>query len=343
MARGELILRQWNLLRTLQTRGQGIPLRDLAEEFNVSERTIQRDLEILAEVGFPIGHEEDDYGKRFWRLPHDFFRTGPLVVGLTEAISLHLADRLLIPLAGTLFTDGLQSLLAKIRASVPRTALDYFAGLDGMIIVRRLGQTDYSAKAAMIRVLTEAVRTERSVTLSYRALWKREQYTTLVDPYGLVLYDGDLFLVARSHRADDLRSFKVARILAAEPTNAPFERPDDFSLEDHFRTAFGIMPAGDAAIEVCVKFTGGAAGLVEERMWHSSQKLEWLEDEATLFPELEGDGQAVVATFRLGNLVEFRRWLRGFGVEAEVVRPASLREELRQEYEQLAARYRAKH
>ena len=63
MARGEVILRQWNLLKTLQTRGEGIPLRELAEQFEVSERTIQRDFEILQELGFPIGHEEDEYGK----------------------------------------------------------------------------------------------------------------------------------------------------------------------------------------------------------------------------------------------------------------------------------------
>ena len=78
MARGELILRQWNLLKTLQTRGEGVPLRQLAEELGVSERTIQRDFEILEEVGFPIEHQEDEYGKRFWRMPADFFRTGPL-------------------------------------------------------------------------------------------------------------------------------------------------------------------------------------------------------------------------------------------------------------------------
>jgi predicted DNA-binding transcriptional regulator YafY len=54
MARGELILRQWNLLKMLQTRGEGMPLRDIAEAFEVSERTVQRDFEVLQELGFPI-------------------------------------------------------------------------------------------------------------------------------------------------------------------------------------------------------------------------------------------------------------------------------------------------
>ena len=86
MARGELILRQWNLLKMLQTRGEGITLRDIAGDLDVSERTIQRDFEVLQELGFPIDFEEDEGGKRFWHLPADFFRSGALVLGITEAV-----------------------------------------------------------------------------------------------------------------------------------------------------------------------------------------------------------------------------------------------------------------
>ncbi|MBU1694777.1 MAG: helix-turn-helix domain-containing protein, partial [Verrucomicrobia bacterium] len=63
MSRGDQLQRQWNLLRTLQTRGEGIPLQDLARELEVVERTIQRDLELLQKLGFPIEHEDDEIGK----------------------------------------------------------------------------------------------------------------------------------------------------------------------------------------------------------------------------------------------------------------------------------------
>jgi proteasome accessory factor B len=331
MARGEVMLRQWNLLKMLQTRGEGTPLRDLADAFDVTERTIQRDFETLQEMGFPLEYDADEYGKRYWRLPVDFARAGSLVLSLTEAISLHLAEQLLHPLTNTLFADGLDSVLQKIRSLVPQTALDHFAELDTTLYVRRLGETDYSAHADTIRVLADAARRDLSVDVTYRALWRRDEYETRFDPYGLVLYDADLFLVGRSHRAGETRVFKVARIADAVLTTESFDRPDDFSLEEHFTASFGIVQTNREPVEVVARFTGTAAMLVEERNWHETQTLAWLDAEATLFDEAPDEPEALLATFRLANLVEFKRWIKGFGDQAEVIRPESLRHELRSE------------
>lgn len=339
MARGEQILRQWNLLRTLQTRGQGLPLRELAAESGVTERTVQRDFEVLQELGFPIDYQEDEYGKRFWRLPHDFFRTGPLVLSLTEALSLHLAEHLFAPLAGTLFAEGIASVRDKLRSLMPAQALEYFRDLDETVYVRRTGVTDYSAHADTIRTLTEAAQRGQVVEIAYRGLWRPAEYTTAVDPYGLVLYEGDLYLVGRSHRANAVRIFKVTRIETVTVTPQVFSRPPGFALEQHFRNTFGIVRTGGPPTEVVVRFTGPAAALVEERMWHESQHVEWLATEHTLFEECSGDHPTLQATFRLADVVEFKRWIKGFGADAEVLRPESLRRELRDELRATLDRY----
>jgi hypothetical protein len=68
-------------------------------------------------------------------LSHDFFKTGPLVLGLTEVDSLHLAEHPLSPLAGTLFAEGLRSALDKVGSLLPTQALDYFPELDSIVYV----------------------------------------------------------------------------------------------------------------------------------------------------------------------------------------------------------------
>ncbi len=341
MARGEQIERQWGLLRALQTRGEGVPLAQLAEDFGVSERTIQRDFELLEELGFPVEHEDDEYGKRYWRLPHNFLKTAPLTLSLTEAISLHLAERMLGPLAGTVFMEGMQSLLGKIRTLLPQKAMDYFAGLSEILHVRPFAATDYSGHADAIKALEQAARERMTVQVDYRSLWRGETYTTLYDPYGLVLHLDDLFAVGRSQRANAIRIFKISRILKVEPMRKPFERPEDFDLEALFRNSFGIIQPKGKPVEVVVEFTGAAAAVVEERIWHDSQKLEWLAPEGSLFEPHPDQPEKLLVRFELAELTEFKRWVKGFGDQAVVLQPDWLRDELRQELAAAAGKYRA--
>lgn len=339
MPRGEQIIRHWNLLRTLQTRGEGIPLARLAEEFEVSERTIQRDFELLQQLGFPVDFEEDEYARRFWRLPHDFFRTGPLVLSLTEAVSLHLAERLFAPLSGTHFAEGLDGILDKIRSLIPAKALDHFSGLGDTLHVRPFAATDYSGHTDHLRALDQGAQECRSVEVEYRSLWRDDTYTTLYDPYGLVLHLDDLFAIGRSHRADAIRIFKISRVRSATLTDQTFERPDDFDLGGFFRSSFGIIQTSGEPVEIAVQFKGVAAAVVEERIWHDSQKLEWLPSEPNLFNQDGHGNDALIATFNLAEVIEFKRWLKGFGDQAVVLRPDWLREEIRRELLSAATHY----
>lgn len=339
MPRGEQVLRQWKLLRMLQTRGQGVALRDLASEAEVSDRTIQRDLELLKQLGFPLKHEEDEHGKRFWRMPHDFFRSGPLVLTLTEAVSLHLSEKLFSTLAGTYLADGITSALQKIRGLLPAPALAYFADLDRIVAVRQRGYANYAPCANVIRTLIDAIRAQRSVDVDYRAVWRDDEYTMRFDPYSLVLYDGDVFAMGRSHRACEVRILKVPRILDARMSESRFNLPAGFSVEDHFRASFGIIQADGDPIEIAVRFSGPSAALVEERVWHESQHLVRADAEATLFERTSGEKGDLVATFRLADVVEFLRWIRGFGSDAEVLRPDWLRERLRDDLRQALELY----
>ena len=154
-----------------------------------------------------------------------------------------------------------------------------------------------------------------------------------------MFYEGNLFVVGFSHKAGAVQIFKVTRVLAAELAPEPFDRPPGFSLESHFRNTFGIVRSGGRSVEVVVRFSGPVAALVEERLWHETQKLEWLPPESTLFEEVPDEPDTLLATFRLSDFVEFKRWLKGFGEHVEVLKPEPLRWEMREELLAAARRY----
>ena len=339
MAQGDILLRRWNMLKVLQTRGEGLTKEDLSNEFNKGTRTIERDIAFIQELGFPIEHDEDVHGKRYWRMPADFFKTGPLVLNMTEAVSLYLADSLLTSLAGTHFADGLQSVLEKVRSIVPAKALDYFTDQDETLFVHRTGITDYRPHAETIRMLDTASRKEKTVEITYRAVWRSDEYTTLLNPYGMIYHNGDLFAVGFSHRAEGLRTFKINRIQQASVTSESFEKPDNYSLKERSRGSFGIIQSDEEPTEVVAKFYKQAALLVTEREWHESQQLQWEPGDDSLFEASPEDPNVLIASFQLSNMIEFKQWIRSFGDQAEILRPDWLREEMRAELQASLSRY----
>jgi predicted DNA-binding transcriptional regulator YafY len=339
MARGDQLLRQWKMLRMLQTRGEGIPLAQLAADLEVDERTIQRDIAAFDEIGIPIDHYEDDYGKRYWKLPANFFSKGEIVLSHTEALALALAEQMFEPIAGTHLAEGLQSVMDKIRSNVPKKALDYFADVDTLTYIPKFGRTDHKPHADTISTLIEAAQKEQTVSLGYSPVWHSGEYATLFDPYGLVLFDGNLFVLGWSHHSEAMRILKVVRISSVEPTRKSF-KPSDVDIRQHFEHSFGIVQGSGDPIRIVVKFTGKATQLVSERIWHDSQQLQWIPASATLFEAVHNEPDALLATFRLAETGVFKGWVKGFGEFAEVLEPASLRQEIRDELLAAARLYR---
>ena len=77
-------------------------------------------------------------------------------------------------------------------------------------------------------------------------------------------------------------------------------------------------------MRIKVIFSPKIAPGIAERVWHPSQSLRWL------------PGKRLELTLKVADTPEIRRWLLGFGAEAEVLEPPALREALRAEAEALA-------
>lgn len=111
------LIRQWILLRALCARRCGTTLPELAEEVEVGQRTVRRDLEIFRAAGFPLEEIVGQFGRKSWRIAPDKAQPG-LSFTFDEAIALYLGRHLLEPLAGTVFWEAAQRAFKNIRASL---------------------------------------------------------------------------------------------------------------------------------------------------------------------------------------------------------------------------------
>ncbi len=325
MARGDGLFRQWELIKVLQAHRFGVSTDEIAARLECNKRTVQRDLGVLQDI-FPISYEQRDRGKRFWKMAYNTIESEELQLTMTEMLSLFLSQQLLLPLSGTQFGDGLQTALQKIRALLPARALTYFDGLDESFFIKNLANHDYSGQDKEIRIINEAILNQKTVKVIYRSASKGREVISEFHPYGMVLLHASLYCIGYLACYDEVRTLKVARIKGLTRLDKTFNKPLDFSLAGHFQGAFGVFQAKKKQ-KIRVEFTGWAATNVREMQWHPTQKI------------VKDAGDKVVATFDLGNTVEFKRWVLGFGLHARIISPKALAEDLRDEIQSMAKNY----
>ncbi len=311
MARGEPLIRQWKIVKALQSNRYGVSTDELIEIAECGKRQVQRDLAVLQEVGFPIEFTTRDYGKKFWTLADDFLKSNDMIFDLTEVVSMYLSKQLLLPLAGTQFGDGLATLLQKMKAMLPQKALDHFSKLDGALMVKNIAGQDYSKHDKYIKVINQAVQEGCVIDLCYHSTSKKQPYSTQFHPYGIVFFDSNLYCIGFMEEYQEVRTIKVSRIVSTELTDMVSNRPAGFSLQSYTQGSFGIITSGKPQ-KIKMQLTGWAAVQVREQLWHHSQKI------------TQDDNGCVTVQFDLVNTIELKRWIMGFGPFARVLSPKSL-------------------
>lgn len=269
LMRGTAFARQLRLLQLLESRSNGLELKEAAEALGTGRRTVYRDFEVLEEAGIPLVAERD--GKRArWRILEGYRHRLQLSLTWSEVLALSTGGRLMAGLAGTFFHEGALSALEKIRATLPRGLSERVQAAEATVSAARGGH-DYQPRAALLRRLTEAIEQRRTVKALYRSRTKGSLKARAreLDPYHLRVSEQGIYVIAFCHQAKELRTFLLDRFDAAELTDERFAIQDGFRGEQFLAPTFGMW-AGPAR-KVSFVVAPAIAGLMMERTLHVSQ------------------------------------------------------------------------
>jgi predicted DNA-binding transcriptional regulator YafY len=318
--------RQWLMLRKLAARGAAWTQQQLADEYAVSTKTIGRDLQALADVGFPLHETTGPHGIKSWRIETDSILAG-LTFTIDEVAALYLGRRFLEPLAGTYIFDAAQRAYQKIQAGFTRSALKYLGTLQAALHQTAIGASDYSQRGEIIDRLLVGIEDLKVCRLTYHSLNADSPADCDVHPYGLVHHHGSLYLVAHAVERGELRHYKIDRVHAVEVLTEKFARPADFDLSTHVNESFGIFGPTQEKQQVRIRFAPSTARYIQEHHWHPTQKI------------VESPDGSVILELTLADLTEIRAWVMSFGSKAVVEEPAELRRMVREEVAGLTAAY----
>ena len=207
-------------LLLIQSRGR-LTAAELAEELEVSVATARRDLEAMSAAGIPVYPQPGRGGG--WSLVGGA-RTDLSGLTSSEAQALFL---LVGPAAAV--SGEAKSALRKLVRALPQTFREEAEAAAGatMIDPTRWGERDRD-RPALVDDLQRAVVRRRKVRLGYAGRGG-ERSERVIDPWGLVDKDDVWYLLAGTEKGR--RTFRVDRIVTAEVTDEPAERPADFELE----------------------------------------------------------------------------------------------------------------
>ncbi len=296
---------------------------ELAGNFEISERTVYRDIAALGEAGVPIrGEAGVGYSlMKGYHLP-------PVMFTAAEASALFVGGAMERRFTDVSVHPPLNSALEKLRAVLPSDRQDYVDRLARGTVINGLsrdGAGPDPAAAPWLLTVQQGVVQRRVLRMTYHGRDRDEDTRRDVEPLGLVFYGGAWSTVAWCRLRRDIRHFRLDRIRGLELAAETFPLRPDFSLARHL--------ADSVATEELLPVRAWFAGRAQERARRESF--------ATMVEESRRDGGAEfsLTTFSLEWMA---RWILSFGCEAEALAPPRLRELVRLQAEAIVKMHGAK-
>lgn len=296
--------RLFAILLTLQ-RKRRVRAQDLAQQFEISKRTIYRDMSALNQMGIPIAAMP---GEGF-ELVEGFY-VPPLMFKEEEAVALSLGLRLLTQQAAGSLTQSADSALAKITVALPEQVRARSEALTDVIGFITPGQK-FDLDDPQLLVIQKAIQEKRVIHIRYHGYQKDEVTERDVEPHQLFYSDGVWYLEGYCRLRKDIRAFRLSRI----------ERMT--ALRETFSKRRTGKPGEQKKIEIRIRFSKNIARWVRERQHYGFQREETLPD-------------GVLMVYEVHDVSEMTAWILGWGEAAEALSPKELRKSLRETAQKLA-------
>lgn len=286
-----------------------------ATEWEVSSKTIQRDIEYLRDnLGAPLEYDRDRKGYYFtdtqWFLPAMNLSEGDLFY-------LMLASKVLEQYRGTPVAQHVERVFAKVAEHLPEKIT-----LKPEWVFSRFSFTSPPAKPVDHDIWDTIVRGllhRRSIRILYRSMETQKSKERIIDPYHMANLQGEWYIFSWCHREKMVIQFAVPRIQSAVLIEETFEEPKNFDPRKLLESTFGRFALSAKPETVRLLFDKEVAPWVLEREWSPKQKV---------LKRKNGD---IELSFPAAGLFEVFRWVLSWGHFVKALGPRDLSDMIEKE------------
>lgn len=311
-----------SILIELQIKGL-VTASELARRFEVSPRTIYRDVDALGTVGIPIYADRGPGGGI--RLV-DGYRTRLTGMSQPEIEALMLVG-LAAPAADLGLAEHAASARLKLLAALPAGSTDAALRVGERFHLDPVEWYRRTRAPALLPMVSQSVWRGQRLSIDYESWKTRRRHA--VDPLGLVMKAGGWYLVARS--ASKVRIFRVDKMRDATMLDEAVARPRGFDLATHWQTEVTRFEASLRVERATLRVAPAALSRIDELGADIAEAIR----DAT--PDASGHRVAIVPIESVDHAAPR---LLAFADRIEVVKPIALRKRVATLAAKVSALYR---
>ena len=292
------------ILIQLQSR-RTVKAQDVATRFNISLRTVYRDIKTLEEAGIPlIGEAGVGYSIV------DGYRLPPVMFTRDEAAAFLTAEKMVGKLTDAANGASYSSAMYKIRSVLKSTDKDYLESLENNIEVlkARSGENQTPAVQNQLQTILQAIAHKKVLALCYRAAYKEENTKRHIEPVGVFYLDNYWHLIAWCRMRQGYRDFRFDRMEGLTTADELFETTHP-PLKEHLKRLYKENDLQSVVVRIkkeVVPYLG------EQKFYHG-------------FVSEIVDGEYIEMSFMTPSLIGFSRWYIVYADYAKIIEPDELK------------------
>ncbi|MDD7886325.1 YafY family protein [Flavivirga sp. 57AJ16] len=203
-----------------------VTAKEIANRFEISLRTVYRDIKTLEEAGVPIGSEN---GIGYFIV--DGYSLPPVMITEEEANALIVSEKLIANQGDASLKKDFNSILIKIKSVLRSFEKENIAKLENRITPSFKKDVFESNSLSLIQ---KSITNTKVLAISYRSIYKDEKTVRHIEPLGVYYTEKAWIVIAYCRLRNDIREFRLDRILKINPTSQTFDYQKDFSLSKYF-------------------------------------------------------------------------------------------------------------
>ena len=313
---------RWIIIDKMIREGNYPNNRNIGEKLEVSRKTIQRDIDFLRYMkDAPIAYDKSKkgyyYTEKSYKLPAINIKEGDL-------FAVYIASKVVEQYKNTPLYDNLAEIYKQLQLSITEEVSVNPDWIDSNITIA-IPETTMINQYVWEKV-TSALRSKNTIVFKYNMIFDQKSIGCKVDPYHLIGYKGDWYLIGYNHGLKTYRTYALSRIEKIRVTDETFTRKD-FDLSEHFNQNFGIFNSNER-FKVRMLFNKDIAEFIKQKIWHPSQKI------------IQHSDRSIELILEVNNFIEIKSWILSWGSNVKVLEPKELVDEIREELKDSLYRYR---